>query len=407
MTPTSQSGISFSRGSKSEGTPGANPAFLAVSGLLIVALVVAAYALHAANEQKLALSVVFGAIFGVVLQRARFCFLCNFRDWYDARDPRGLYAILIAMAAGLAGYTLVFGAWVPDPAGGRLPPDAFIGPVGIALVVAGLAFGAGMAISGSCISAHLYRLGEGSPTAPFALIGAVAGFILGFLTWNPIYLGFVLTAPVVWLPRWLGYSGALLLGLAVLLAIALLLRRTGKPVPVSTTQDIWRKILVERWPAWAGGLAIGALGTAAYLRVAPLGVTAEISGRSRDLASGLGWLPGRLEGLDSLRGCVSLLRSAALSPNGAFVIALVIAAFAAALTAGQFKPSAPKPGQIGRGLAGGVLLGWGAMTGLGCTIGTLFSGIMAGALSGWVFGAAVFAGIAATLSLGRRAGLAI
>jgi len=41
-------------------------------------------------------------------------------------------------------------------------------------------------------------------------------------------------------------------------------------------------------------------------------------------------------------------------------------------------------------LVGGALLGWGAMTGLGCTIGTLLSGSMAGALSGWVFGAAVF-----------------
>ena len=44
------------------------------------------------------------------------------------------------------------------------------------------------------------------------------------------------------------------------------------------------------------------------------------------------------------------------------------------------------------------------MTGLGCTVGTLFSGITAGALSGWVFGAAVFAGTAATLWTGRRAG---
>ena len=406
MTTASGSGLPLSTRS-AQGTPGASPAFLAVSGLLIVALGAAAYALGLAGEQKLALSVVFGTVFGVVLQRGRFCFLCNFRDWYDARDPRGLYAILIAMAAGLAGYTLVFGAWLPDASGGRLPPDAFIGPVGIALVIAGLAFGAGMAISGSCISAHLYRLGEGSPTAPFALIGTVAGFILGFVTWNPIYLSAVSSAPVVWLPRWLGYSGALLLGFGLLLAIALLLRRTAKPVPARTTHDIWRRIFIDRWPAWAGGLAIGALGTAAYLRVAPLGVTAEISGRARDLGTALGLLPQRLEGLDTLRGCVSIFRDAVLSPNGVFVVALVVASFAAALIAGQFKPALPNRGQVARGLTGGVLLGWGAMTGLGCTVGTLLSGIMAGALSGWVFGAAMFVGIAVTFSLGRRAGLAI
>lgn len=45
------------------------------------------------------------------------------------------------------------------------------------------------------------------------------------------------------------------------------------------------------------------------------------------------------------------------------------------------------------------------MIGLGCTVGTLLSGIMAGALSGWVFGAAVFIGVAITLSAGRKTGL--
>jgi len=70
-------------------------------------------------------------------------------------------------------------------------------------------------------------------------------------------------------------------------------------------------------------------------------------------------------------------------------------AVAAALAAGQLRPQWPDGGQIARGLAGGVLLGWGAMAGRGCTVGTLLSGIMAGALSGWVFAAAI------TLPIGR------
>ena len=57
------------------------------------------------------------------------------------------------------------------------------------------------------------------------------------------------------------------------------------------------------------------------------------------------------------------------------------------------------------GLLGGTLLGWGAMIGLVCTVGTLFTGISAGALSGWVFAAAVFGGTAIMLWGGRRAGL--
>ncbi|WP_311220865.1 MULTISPECIES: rhodanese-like domain-containing protein [unclassified Acidovorax] len=51
---------------------------------------------------------------------------------------------------------------------------------------------------------------------------------------------------------------------------------------------------------------------------------------------------------------------------------------------------------------GGVVLGWGAMTGLGCTIGTMLSGGMVGALSGWVFGASMFAPVGAGLWLIRR-----
>ena len=45
------------------------------------------------------------------------------------------------------------------------------------------------------------------------------------------------------------------------------------------------------------------------------------------------------------------------------------------------------------------------MTGLGCSVGTLLSGIMAGAALGWLFGVAMFAGLTATLLAGRRLSL--
>jgi uncharacterized protein len=375
----------------------------AISLALLIALGAAAYVLHAQGRQALSLSLTFGAIFGLVLQRSRFCFFCNFRDWHDGGDPRGLLGILVALAVGIVGYTVVFGAWLPDASTGRLPPDAFIGPVSLALVAAGLAFGIGMGISGSCVSAHLYRLGEGSPTAPFALIGTALGFILGFQTWNAIYLAQVSQAPIIWIPRWFGYAGALLAGLAALAVIGAAVARFSRKQPTTPAHDdIRRSVLVDRWPAWIGGAILGVLGTAAYLRVGPLGVTAEIGGRAREAAAALGLSPLRLEGLDTLRGCITMLRDALLTNNGVFVGALVIASFAAALTAGQFKPVRPNATHVLKGLTGGVLLGWGTMTGLGCTVGTLMSGIMAGALSGWVFGAAVFAGVTLVLQVQRR-----
>jgi hypothetical protein len=76
-----------------------------------------------------------------------------------------------------------------------------------------------------------------------------------------------------------------------------------------------------------------------------------------------------------------------------FVGGLVLGALAAALAAGEFRPRRPTAAQIGRGLLGGVLLGWGAMVSLGCTVGVLLSGIMAGAVSGWLFAIFCLAGL--------------
>jgi uncharacterized membrane protein YedE/YeeE len=351
---------------------------------------------------QLQLSLLLGGAFGFVLQRSRFCFFCMGRDLIDRGDPRGVVGILAALATGIVGYTLIFGAWLPDPSGTRLPPTAHIGPVGPVLVLAGLAFGAGMAISGSCISAHLYRLGEGSPTAPFALVGTAIGFWLGFLAWNPLYLASISESPILWLPRLLGYGGALVASLAVLGGLVLwLLRRpvaTAAAAPVSPLTAVFRR----RWPASVGGVAVGLIGTAAYLRLSPLGVTAEIGARTRQAAGAFDLLPARLEGLDAFRGCATLVRDALMTPNGLFIAGLVVAAFASALAAGEFRPQRPRAGHVVRGLTGGVLLGFGAMIGLGCSVGTLLSGISAGAMSGWVFAAAMVAGMVVTLKAGRR-----
>lgn len=382
-----------------------SPLAVIVALAVIAALFAGVFALgqQPGPGAQLQLSLALGALFGLVLQRSRFCFQCIWRDWLDKRDPAGLLAIIAALAVGVAGYTLIFGAWLPNPSGTRLPPTAHIGPVGPALVVAGLAFGAGMALSGSCISAHIYRLGEGSPTSPFALGGVVIGFVLGLMSWNSIYLLSISEAPVLWLPHHLGYGGALTLTLLALGALAFWLLRYRKPTQGGALSP-YHTVFVQRWPAWAGGLLVGVIGVAAYLRISPLGVTAEIGSRSRQLASFFDWLPERLEGLDGFRGCATVVRDALLTNNGLFILGIVAASFSAALLAGAFRPAWPSASQMVRGVIGGVLMGWGALIGLGCTIGVLLSGISAGALSGWVFGAALLAGGTVMTWAGRKAG---
>jgi uncharacterized membrane protein YedE/YeeE len=383
--------------------------------LIAAALVAAAIALFACvlaqtpgAGGRQAFGLLAGAAFGVALQRGRFCFLCNLRDLWRDGDPRGSLAILVALAAGAVGYAAVFGAWLPNPFGGRLPPTAHIGPVGPALALAAFVFGVGMSISGSCLSAHLYRLGEGSPTSPFALLGALGGFMLGFLTWNPLYLAAVAEASPAWLPAQLGYGGALALTMLALGGLAALVLGRSRPQPPApspplTVRGVAHAVLVRRWPFLPTGLLVGAIATLYYFRVAPLGVTAELGSVARTTAAQFGILPSTLHGLDGLRGCATAIKQTVLSDNGLFVLGLVSASFAAALVSGRFAPAPPSGGQIVRGLTGGVLMGWGAMTGLGCTVGVLMSGVHAGAGSGWTFLAACVAGVAVADAAARRA----
>ena len=378
-----------------------------IGAAVLIGLGIWAWTLYGGDgaSRALSFSLIVGVAFGIVLQRGRFCFFCNFRDFWNERDPRGVLSILIALAVGLVLYFVVFLAWMPVPSPDRLPPGAHIGPVSPVLALAAFSFGLGMAISNSCISAHLYRLGEGSATAPFALIGTAAGFVVGFLTWNPLFLSVISEWPATWLPHRLGYTGtvaASMAALGLLMIMVLALARVQPDSPPLIPANVARRIFIERWPAAITGIAVGVISMVAYFRVAPLGVTAELGSLARTAASDAGFLPQTLYGLDGLRGCATAVEQAVFSSNGVFVIGLVLGSFAAAMVAGQFVPARPTGGQIARGLAGGVLMGWGAMIALGCTVGVLLSGIHAGALAGWVFLVFCIVGAAVGIELVKR-----
>jgi uncharacterized membrane protein YedE/YeeE len=363
------------------------------------ALFSAALALHDSPGygRGASFSVASGAAFGAILQRSRFCFASAFRDLFLLRDRRAALGVLAALAAGSLGYQVVFGAWIPDPRAGYVPPTAHITPAGWHLLLGGGAFGLGMVLAGGCISGQLYRLGEGALTAPVALLGASFGFWLGFAAWNPLYVSAVSAAPVVWLPAPLGFAGSLLVQLAALaLLAAWLLRRLPAPPPrppeAMTLGVAWRRIATDGWPAWAGGLAVGVLATFTFLRTTPLGVTSELSRVARSAGSALSLVPSRLEGLDLLAGCRPAATGRAIGDNGLFVLALVLGSCSAALLAGEFRVRLGRPRAHIMALAGGVLLGFGAMISLGCTVGTLLSGVMAFSLSGWLFLAGLLGG---------------
>jgi uncharacterized membrane protein YedE/YeeE len=265
--------------------------------VLLLGFVAWAYWLVANVDQgrQFALLAWLGLAFGVVLQRSRFCFYCIFKDFFEQRDPRGILGLIVALLVGTVGYHVVFGAFLPHPDIGRFPPDAHIGVVSWVLPMSAFVFGFGMAIAGSCISAQLYRLGEGLLTAPVALIGAVIGFALGFLSWNFLYLHVMQSAKAIWLPHYLGYGGSLLIQVLLLggLAVWLLRYWQGNNHPLGTLSPL-QAIFKQRWPTWVGGLLVGFIAVIAYFRVGALGVTAELGSVSRTALDSV-WSIDRLE----------------------------------------------------------------------------------------------------------------
>jgi hypothetical protein len=212
-----------------------------------------------------------------------------------------------------------------------------------------------------------------------------------------VYLGTLRAAPVAWLPATLGYGGSLALHLAVLVIIGIFLLRAlpvkgAQPEERLTLGGIFERVFRRRWNPLVTGAIVGVLGVFAYFRIEPLGVTSQIASFSRTTLANAGLLADRLNGLDTFAGCAAQVVQA-ITENGWLIGGLVLGSFAVSLIANRFQLSSLSLKSAATALGGGVLMGWGAMLALGCTVGTLLSGISAFALSGWVFAAAVIGGV--------------
>ncbi|NCZ57895.1 MAG: YeeE/YedE family protein [Actinobacteria bacterium] len=363
-----------------------------IAGLIVLGLLFWAYLLSSNTETggRASFSLLIGLALGIVFERGRFCFFCIFRDSIEFRKNNGFLSVITALAVGAIGYAIVFGMYLPDTSGEYLPTGAHIGPTSWVLAVAALAFGFGMALSGACISGHLYRIGQGSLRAVPALIGALLGFGLGFITWNTLYLRAIQEAPTLWLPHYIGYAGSLAVTLFALGVIAYFLLKSNTESAPEKVSGL--ALLRSKFSPATTGVLVGVIGTIAYMRIEPLGVTRQLSAISRKAFDKQSLLPETLNGLDTLAGCVGIV-SETISNNGWLIIGFVLASFAGALSANRFKFEIPTVRNSSTALVGGILMGWGSMTALGCTVGVLLSSTQAFAVSGWVFFLFAFLGV--------------
>jgi uncharacterized membrane protein YedE/YeeE len=279
-------------------------------------------------------ALVAGLATGAVMARGGLCFNRALRTAAFERRPELLRAFGVAVAVQLlllpALVALDVDPVVRNADAGGLPL------LPVAQVAGGVAFGAGMALAGGCVTGMLWKAGSGS----VALALAIAGFAAGELLIRGAAGGVIETLDDASRPGersladvlGVGYEPAALLLGAVALALVLARGRRGA----------------------ARGVALGAVATAAWL-------AADWAG----YGYGLGFV-GAAEGTRS-----------ALSAGGTLPFQLFLAAgvLGGAALAGPRRLRRPDAARAARAVTGGLLMGAGGNLAHGCNIGHGLTGV--------------------------------
>src|SRR5437763_2377067 len=186
-----------------------------VGVLLHVALVAAPFVYAAAGHAQRGLFLVFGAAFGVIFQRSRFCLVRAFREPFMTGDAEHTRAAALALAVSVLGFAILNFADLKDK-GDWVFPGA-----GVGALAGGTLFGVGMTLAGGCGAGSIWRAGEGQVKLWLALVTFAVGASLTRLalvqTGVLAKLGWA-----VFLPSALGWGASLVLTLALLAVWALL-----------------------------------------------------------------------------------------------------------------------------------------------------------------------------------------
>ncbi len=394
-----------------------------VAPWLLATATVAIAILTARVDAPLVVYWVLGLGLGLVLQRGRFCFAGAFRDLFLMRNGTMMRAILVGLAIMTPVFALIESKAVPDPSFGAIANGAHVVPLGLNLLAGGVLFGIGMVVAGGCVSGTLYRIGEGYVASWASLLGILVGLSLAAHTWNFCYAWTIQVAPTMWLPASLGYGGAVVVSLALLGAayIASIWWETrdasGPPLPVTAPRQpptpttfvgrleaVQTSLLGRGWAPLTAVTALAGLNVAAFLVSGPIGVTGELSAWADRGAGLIGLAAPPLLGAAALAGCnLAFGQQGVITGSTLLDAGLVLGALLAALAAREFKIRLPRQRRrYVQSLGGGLLMGYGAGIGVGCTLGAFFSAIPSLGLNGWAFGLALLIGAAVGTQIIRR-----
>lgn len=341
-----------------------------------------------------------GAVFGFVANRTSFCTMGAVSDVVNMGDWNRMRMWVLAMAVAVLGTAALQLAGLFDASKSIYTASRLNW---LSHLVGGLCFGVGMTLASGCGSKTLIRLGGGNLKSlvvfTFLAIGAYMTMRGLFGVWRVRFLDSVATE----LPH--GQDLPAFLTAAGVAPASALLAAAGS---VGGALLLWALARREAWRTdiLLGGIAVGAVVVGGWYVSGHLGYIAEHpetleeafvatnSGRAESLTF-VAPLAYTLELLLLWSDTSRIVTFGIASTLGVIAGSLAYAVLSRSFRLEGFRDA----GDLVRHIVGGLLMGFGGVTGLGCTIGQGVSGISTLALGSFLTTAAIIAGSAATMKI--------
>lgn len=297
-----------------------------------------------------------GVLLGIVLQRSGFYVRAALANAFEGQDNAKLRAYLLAVAVALAGSQVLAGLGLIDL--GATPYLRASVPL-VGLVIGGVVFGAGMMLAGGCPSRLMVRAAEGQSGALLTwlvFVLAIMASLEGALApLREIATGPAMTLPAKTLPALLGGVPAWTVTAGLVALIGAFLLRAPR-------QSEW-----WGWKYPLAGALVGALVAASWY--------VSVVGTSEFDTPATVALAFVAPAQDLMRYLTMERLGFPLKFGSAAVLGVLLGALVSVIVARRFQWVMPTGAQMLRNVVGGVMMAWGGILAMGCTIGQGMAGV--------------------------------
>lgn len=355
----------------------------------------------AVTRLVLASSFAIAVLFGVIAQRTRFCTMGAVADLAIMGDATRLRMWALAAGTAMVGFNLMVGAgWV------RAADSIYAASriTWLSAVAGGFVFGIGMVLASGCTSKNLLRAGAGSLKAVVVLL--VVAFA-GFATLKGITAVLrVASVDTVFVALDGGQDLPSLLSRATGIDKPALAATVGSALGAALMIAALSRRAARSTEVLLGGIGLGALVVAAWwvsgvlghVDEHPLTLESTFLATSSHRMEALSFVASIAYGVDYLLFFSDV--SKVLTVGIVSAVGLAVGAALHAVATGTFRwEGFADVGDLRKHLLGGLLMGIGGVTALGCTIGQGLSGVSTLGVTSFIAVASMIAGAYSTLKV--------